>query len=169
MGPCHTSAIRDRTQDHIEDAVLRGGTLVYGAGPVPDAATDLYRLPALIADVPRDARVNIEETFGPVAAVIRVDGDEDILTVASCSRLGLSAAVFSANFPRAIRLAERLDAGQVVLNDSSNYWELHMPFGGWPGMDSGTGRLGVRETMLSMTEIQTISLHLGPDTSSANP
>ena len=50
-----------------------------------------------------------------------------------------------------------------MLNDSSNYWELHMPFGGWPGTDSGTGRLGVRETLLGMTEIQTISLHLGED------
>jgi acyl-CoA reductase-like NAD-dependent aldehyde dehydrogenase len=117
----------------------------------------------VIADVARDALVNIDETFGPVAAVVRVNGDTDILTTAAMSRLGLSAAVFSANFPRAIRLAERLDVGQVVLNDSSNYWELHMPFGGWPGTGSGTGRLGVRETLLGMTEIQTISLHLGED------
>jgi acyl-CoA reductase-like NAD-dependent aldehyde dehydrogenase len=163
MGPCHTRAVRDQAQAHVDDAVRRGGTLRYGGDPVPNAATDLYRLPAVIADVARDALVNIDETFGPVAAVVRVTGDADILATAAMSRLGLSAAVFSANFPRAIRLAERLDVGQVVLNDSSNYWELHMPFGGWPGTDSGTGRLGVRETLLGMTEIQTISLHLGED------
>lgn len=161
MGPCHTRAVRDRVQGHIDDAVRRGGTLVYGADPVRQMATDLYRLPAVVTDVPRDAQVNIDETFGPVAAVLRVHGDADILATAKMSRLGLSAAVFSTDFPRAIRLAERLDAGQVVLNDSSNYWELHMPFGGWPGTNSGSGRLGVRETILGMTEIQTISLHLG--------
>lgn len=162
MGPCHSRAVWDQTQAHVEDSVRRGGTLVYG-GHAVSAPTDLYRSPAVVADVARDAAVNIDETFGPLAAVVRVDGEEDILATAAMSRLGLSAAVFSDHFPRAIRLAERLGNGQVVINDSSNYWELHLPFGGWPGSDSGTGRLGVRNTLMGMTEIQSISLHLGED------
>jgi succinate-semialdehyde dehydrogenase/glutarate-semialdehyde dehydrogenase len=167
MGPCHTRAVRDQTETHTADAIRRGANLVYGGTALAEAPTDLYRLPAVVADVASDAQVNIDETFGPIAAVVRVDGDADILATAARSRLGLSAAVFSANFPRAIRLAERLKVGQVVVNDSSNYWELHMPFGGWPGSDSGSGRLGVRNTLLGMTEIQSISLHLGEDPSPA--
>lgn len=165
MGPCHTQAVYDQTQAHIDESVAGGATLVFGDGSVPEAATALFRPPAVLVDVPRQARANIEETFGPLAAVLRVDGDADILATASMSRFGLSSAIFSENYPRAIRLAERLDNGQVVLNDTSNYWELHMPFGGWPGSDSGTGRLGVRETLLGMTEVQSISLHLGEGSS----
>ena len=56
------------------------------------------------------------------------------------------------------RLAERLAAGQVVINDTSNYWELHMPFGGWPGTDSGIGRLGGRHALEALTEIRTVSI-----------
>jgi acyl-CoA reductase-like NAD-dependent aldehyde dehydrogenase len=96
MGPCHTRAVRETTQAHVDDAVRRGGTLVYGADPVPDAATDLYRSPAVLAEVARDAQVNIDETFGPVAAVVRVSGDADILATARMSRLGLSAACSAA-------------------------------------------------------------------------
>ena len=168
MGPCHTRAVRDQTEAHTADAVRRGASLVYGGTALAGAPTELYRLPAVVADVTPDAQVNIDETFGPIAAVVRVDGDADILAAAARSRLGLSAAIFSTDFPRAIRLAERLDVGQVVVNDSSNYWELHMPFGGWPGSDSGSGRLGVRNTLLGMTEIQSISLHIGEDPSPAS-
>ncbi|GAA2588933.1 aldehyde dehydrogenase family protein [Dactylosporangium fulvum] len=160
MGPCHTRDVYDRTQAHIDESLAGGATLVFGGGPVPEAATLLFRSPAVLAEVPRQARANIEETFGPLAAVIRVDGDADILATAAMSRFGLSSAIFSESYPRAIRLAERLKNGQVVLNDTSNFWELHMPFGGWPGSDSGTGRLGVRETLLGMTEVQSISMHL---------
>ncbi|MDH6470865.1 acyl-CoA reductase-like NAD-dependent aldehyde dehydrogenase [Micromonospora sp. H404/HB375] len=160
MGPCHTRAVYDQTQAHIDESLAGGATLAFGDGSVPGAATDLFRPPAVLAGVPRHARVNIEETFGPLAAVIRVDGDADVLATAAMSRFGLSSAIFSENYPRAIRLAERLNNGQVVLNDTSNYWELHMPFGGWPGSDSGSGRLGVREALLGMTEVQSISVHL---------
>lgn len=165
MGPCHSRAVFDQTENHVADAVARGASVVFGTDPVRYAATELYRAPAVLANVASDSLVNIEETFGPLAAVIRVDGDEDILATAAMSRLGLSAAVFSRDFARAIRLAERMNNGQVVINDSSNYWELHLPFGGWPGTDSGTGRLGVRQTILAMTEVQSISLHLGDDPS----
>ncbi|MFI2713839.1 aldehyde dehydrogenase family protein [Micromonospora sp. NPDC018662] len=91
-----------------------------------------------------------------MTAVIRVDGDADIVSTAVMNRFGLSSAVFSRHYPRAIRLAERLNNGQMVRNDTRNYWELHMPFDGWPGSDSGSGRLRVREALLGMTEVQSI-------------
>jgi acyl-CoA reductase-like NAD-dependent aldehyde dehydrogenase len=160
MGPCHTAAVFDQTQAHIGESVARGASLLAGAQAVPSAATSLYRAPAVLAEVPRDALVNLEETFGPLAAVVRVDGDADILETAAMSRFGLSSAVFSENYSRAIRLAERLNNGQVVVNDTSNFVELHMPFGGWPGSVSGVGRLGVRDALREMTEVQSIAVHL---------
>jgi succinate-semialdehyde dehydrogenase/glutarate-semialdehyde dehydrogenase len=68
------------------------------------------------------------------------------------------AAVFTGSIKRAFRMAERLETGSVVVNDTSNYWELHLPFGGRAGRGSGRGRLGGRHTLEEFTQLKTISL-----------
>jgi succinate-semialdehyde dehydrogenase/glutarate-semialdehyde dehydrogenase len=67
------------------------------------------------------------------------------------------AAVFTRSLQRAWRFAERLESGSVVVNDTSNYWELHLPFGGRAGRGSGRGRLGGRHTLEEFTQLKTIS------------
>jgi succinate-semialdehyde dehydrogenase/glutarate-semialdehyde dehydrogenase len=59
---------------------------------------------------------------------------------------------------RALRLAERLRVGQVVVNDTSNYWELHMPFGGGAGKRSGVGRVGGRHALEAMTDLRSVAI-----------
>ena len=77
--------------------------------------------------------------------------------MANASEHGLVAAVFTTSLQRAWRFAERLESGSVVVNDTSNYWELHLPFGGRGGRSSGRGRVGGRHALDEFTELKTIS------------
>jgi acyl-CoA reductase-like NAD-dependent aldehyde dehydrogenase len=158
MGPVHNEATAQKMEQHIEDALGRSGNLVAGGARLPGMPSRLFFAPTVIEGLPGEALVLREETFGPIAPVLAADGDDALLAAARSSRLGLSAAIFSRDIPRALRLAERLAVGQVVINDTSNYWELHMPFGGWPGTDSGIGRLGGRHALEALTEIRTVSI-----------
>lgn len=161
MGPVHTAAIGHTMRRHIDDAIGRGARLLHGGQPLPGQPTGLYWPPTVLADVPPAAAVHSEETFGPLAPVTPVDGGPDeMVRAANAGELGLSAAVFGRDLDRTLSVAGRLRAGQVVINDTSNYWELHMPFGGAPGRKSGSGRLGGRHAAEAVTEIQSISITL---------
>jgi acyl-CoA reductase-like NAD-dependent aldehyde dehydrogenase len=161
MGPVNNGAVATKMREHIDDAVARGAIVTYGGTVIDGMPSELYLAPTVLRDVDRASLVQVEETFGPIAPITVADGDEDILALTNSSPLGLSVAVFAADVSRALRLAERIPAGQVVINDTSNYWELHMPFGGWAGKNSGQGRIGGRWTLEAMTEVQSISLNLG--------
>jgi acyl-CoA reductase-like NAD-dependent aldehyde dehydrogenase len=158
MGPVHNEATAQKMEQHIEDALGRNGNVVAGGARLPGMPSHLFFAPTVIEALPGEALVLREETFGPIAPVLAADGDAALLAAAASSRLGLSSAIFTRDIPRALRLAERLNVGQVVINDTSNYWELHMPFGGWPGTDSGIGRLGGRHTLEALTEIRSVSI-----------
>ncbi|HUY49425.1 MAG TPA: aldehyde dehydrogenase family protein [Streptosporangiaceae bacterium] len=164
MGPVHTAAIGQTMRRHIDDALSRGARVLHGGAPLPGRLTELYWPPTVLADVPAGAALQREETFGPLAPVTAVDGDlDDMVRTANTGELGLSAAVFGRDIDRTLSVAGRLRAGQVVINDTSNYWELHMPFGGAPGRKSGSGRLGGRHAAEAVTEIQSITITLVHD------
>lgn len=112
----------------------------------------------MLTDVTLDTLVNREETFGPIVPLIRVSSDEAALSVANDSQLGLQAAVYTSDLARAFRYADALQAGNVVVNDSTDYWEAHEPFGGAPGTQTGWGRIGGRFTLLDMTDLKTVVL-----------
>jgi succinate-semialdehyde dehydrogenase/glutarate-semialdehyde dehydrogenase len=161
MGPVHTAAIGQTMQRHIDDAVSQGAQVLHGGAPLPEHPTDLYWAPTVLVDVPSDAALQREETFGPLAPVTSVEGDaDDMVRAANAGDLGLSAAVFGRDLDRTLSVAGRLRVGQVVINDTSNYWELHMPFGGAPGRKSGSGRLGGKHAAEAVTEIQSITITL---------
>ena len=160
MGPVHNEATAQKMDQHVADAAAAGAQITFGGERIAGMPTDLYYQPTVLEDVSPDALLHEEETFGPVAPVTRVEGDEEILEVAARSRLGLSSAIFTRDIARAIRLAERIETGQVTINDTSNYWELHLPFGGWPGRNSGMGRVGGRYALEAMTAIRSISIDL---------
>ncbi|WP_165968835.1 aldehyde dehydrogenase family protein [Actinomadura sp. KC06] len=163
MGPVHTRGVADTMARHIADGQARGGRTAFGGGPLPDRPTDLYWNPTVLVGLDEDAAVMSEETFGPLAPVLRVGDDtETIIAAANRGRYGLSSAVFGRDLDRTLAVAGRLRAGQVTVNDTSNYWELHLPFGGAPGTASGHGRLGGRHMAEAVTEIQSISVDLTP-------
>ena len=105
--------------------------------------------------------INREETFGPIVPLIRVGSDDEALAVANDSHLGLQAAVYTSSLKRAFRYVDNLRVGNVVVNDSTDYWEAHEPFGGASGTQSGWGRIGGRYTMLDMSDLKTVVLDVG--------
>jgi acyl-CoA reductase-like NAD-dependent aldehyde dehydrogenase len=157
MGPVHTEAVAATMDRHIADALDRGATVRAGGRRSAGHPTELYYEPTVLDGVPATAQVAIEETFGPIAPLVRSTSDDELLRVANASEHGLVAAVFTQSLRRAWHFAERLESGSVVVNDTSNYWELHLPFGGRAGRGSGRGRLGGRHTLEEFTEVKTIS------------
>lgn len=160
LGPVHTRQIAETTLRHVADAADRGGRVLAGGGVRAGMPTELYVEPTVVGGVPIDALLHCEETFGPLAPVTVVEGDDVVVEATNACTFGLSCAIFTRDVARAIRIAERLEVGQVVVNDTSNYWELHMPFGGWPGKESGIGRIGGRFALEAMTEVQSIAIDL---------
>lgn len=138
-GPCTTAAVVERARAHVEDALARGAKLVIG-GKRPDGAqfaAGHYYLPTVLDEVPLDARVMTEETFGPVVAVHRVGSIAEAIDVANGTEYGLAAYVYGEDLGQALAVAERIEAGGVGVN-VNDVSELQAPFGGWK--QSGLGR-----------------------------
>lgn len=162
MGPLNNPAVAAKTDRHLEDGIARGSRVIIGGQRAPGFRTDLFYQPTVIDGVAPDSLLNMEETFGPVAPVLAVDSDEEALRLANAGDLGLVSAVFTTSMRRAYLFAERLRTGIVNVNDTSNYWELHIPFGGVAGKRSGIGRLGGKQTVMSMSDVRTMCLDIGP-------
>jgi succinate-semialdehyde dehydrogenase/glutarate-semialdehyde dehydrogenase len=112
----------------------------------------------VLSGVRPDARVAVEETFGPVAPVVAIDSLEQAIELTNASPYGLLSAIFTADLAKGLEFADRVHTGWVNVNESTNYWEAHLPFGGRAGTDSGIGRVGGSNVMQSFTELQTVVL-----------
>jgi succinate-semialdehyde dehydrogenase/glutarate-semialdehyde dehydrogenase len=145
----------------IEDAIDKGANVVLGGSRAGGRPTSLYYEPTVVTDVGVDTLINQQETFGPIVPLIRVRSDEEALAVANDSHLGLQAAVYTSSLKRAFAYVDSLRVGNVVVNDSTDYWEAHEPFGGASGTQSGWGRIGGRYTMLDMSDLKTVVLDVG--------
>lgn len=155
VGPMNNEPTAQKMDQHLEDALGRGAEIVVGGQRDGDRPTNLYYQPTVVDQVGTDTLINRDETFGPIVPLITVDGDDHALEVANDSYLGLQAAVYTKSLNRAFRFLDHLQVGNVVVNDSTDYWEAHEPFGGGSGTRSGWGRIGGRYTMLDMTDLKT--------------
>jgi len=127
----------DRAEEHIADAVARGGRVVTGGARRADLPGQFFA-PTLIADATPEMKVMREETFGPVLPVMRVPDAEAALRAANDSPMGLSGSVWSGDRARAAGLARRLQAGSVCVNDVGvNYFCVEAPLGGIKASGSG--------------------------------
>ena len=115
--------------------------------------------PTVLLGVNSGMRVYGEESFGPLASIVVVDGAEEAVTVANDTEYGLSAAIFSENVPAALELAQRIRSGICHINDTTVQDEPQMPFGGVK--DSGWGRFGGRAALDEFTELRWISIQEG--------
>lgn len=161
MGPVNNEGVAAKMDAHVADARDRGARLAFGGHRLDDRPTRLFYEPTVLAQVPDGAAVTREETFGPIAPVSALGDDRALLAAANASSLGLSSAVFTRDLERAFWFAERIQTGQVTINDTSNYWELHLPFGGWAGKASGRGRVGGRYIFDAMTQIRSVAVDIG--------
>jgi aldehyde dehydrogenase (NAD+) len=131
--------ISERSMERILGAVdvaRRGGARVL-AGGTRVGERGWHVAPTVVEGVAPDAPLSCEELFGPVAALYRVRGFEDAVALVNDSPYGLTAAIHTASVHRAMRFAERVQAGVVVVNAGTHGSEPHMGFGGVK--DSGTG------------------------------
>lgn len=158
MGPLNNEPVAAKMDEHVADARQRGADVLAGGSRAAAFPTDLYWEPTVLTMVPADARVATEETFGPVAPVVAIDSLAQAIELTNASPYGLLAAIFTADLAAGLQFADSVHTGWVNINESSNYWESHLPFGGRAGTDSGLGRVGGTSVMESFTELQTIVL-----------
>lgn len=113
----------------------------------------------MVTNLSDDAAVMNEEVFRPIAPIVTFETAEEALDKANALEYGLQAAIHTRDCIRALKLARRVRAGSVIVNDSTRLrWDA-LPFGG--RRKTGFGREGVRDTMLEMTEQKLVSSNLG--------
>jgi succinate-semialdehyde dehydrogenase/glutarate-semialdehyde dehydrogenase len=161
VGPMNNEPTAEKMDMHLEDAVEKGASVVLGGSRADGHPARLYYEPTVVIDVGSETLINRQETFGPIVPLIRVASDHEALMLANDSHLGLQAAVYTSSLKRAFSYSDNLRVGNVVVNDSTDYWEAHEPFGGASGTRSGWGRIGGRYTMLDMSDLRTVVLDVG--------
>src|SRR5438876_458772 len=163
MGPLNNEGVATKMDEHVADALKRGAKLVLGGERAKGFPTRLYYHATILDGVEPDMRVSREETFGPIAPIIKFRDEKQALQLANDSPYGLLGAVYTKDLSRALRFADQLDTGWVNINESTNYWEAHLPFGGRAGKKSGIGRVGGRFALEQMTDLKTIVIEIAPD------
>jgi acyl-CoA reductase-like NAD-dependent aldehyde dehydrogenase len=145
----------ERVLGLVRDAVAKGARLIAGG------AANGVLMDAIVLDAVTPAmRIYAEESFGPVAAIIRVGGVEEAVRVANDSEYGLAAAVFGRDIARALSVARRLETGICHVNGPTVHDEAQMPFGGVKA--SGYGRFGGAAAIHEFTELRWITIGSGP-------
>jgi succinate-semialdehyde dehydrogenase/glutarate-semialdehyde dehydrogenase len=156
MGPLNNDGVAAKMDEHVADAIERGAELVHGGERAAGFPTSLYWQPTVLDGVSSESLVATEETFGPVAPVVEIGSLDEAIRLANDSPYGLLSAIFTSDLAQGLRYADEVKTGWVNVNDSSNYWEAHLPFGGRSGTASGIGRVGGAAPMESFTELQTV-------------
>lgn len=137
QGPLIDGRAVERSQTHVADALSRGARLMTGGERV--AGSGFFFAPTVMADVPADALLCREETFGPVAGLVRFDDEAEAIALANDTTAGLAAYVFTKDLDRSWRIGEALEYGMVGINTGLISTEV-APFGGVK--ESGLGREG---------------------------
>jgi len=145
----------ERVLGLVRDAVAKGARLIAGG-----AANGVLMDATVLDNVTPAMRIYAEESFGPVAAIIRVDGVEEAVRVANDSEYGLAAAVFGRDLNRALSVARRLETGICHVNGPTVHDEAQAPFGGVKA--SGYGRFGGAAAIHEFTELRWITVANGP-------
>jgi succinate-semialdehyde dehydrogenase/glutarate-semialdehyde dehydrogenase len=130
MGPLNNEPTAVKTEAHLSDARQKGASILTGGERQAGRPTPLYFPPTVIDGVRRDMLLNLEETFGPVAPVIEFASDAEAVEIANETGYGLQMSVFTSAIKRCFWYADQLRTGNVVFNDTTDYWEAHEPFGG---------------------------------------
>jgi succinate-semialdehyde dehydrogenase/glutarate-semialdehyde dehydrogenase len=151
IGPLVNEAAVAKVENQVKDAVAKGAEVLCGGQRLieGDLGQGHFFAPTVLNNVTPDMLIYREETFGPVAAVVPFDDDDDVLAMANDTHYGLAAYVYSQNLTQAMRLFEGLEFGIIGINDI-NPASAAAPFGGQK--DSGLGREGSREGLQEYLE-----------------
>lgn len=154
-GPVIDDAAADRLAQWIEEAV-RAGARVLAGGEVSGRLVS----PTVLADVPHEAKLIQEEAFGPVVCVQRVGSVGEAIERANGTRFALQAAVFTESLATAMRAAQELRFGGVLVNEAPTFRADHAPYGGRG--DSGNTREGPSAVVRELTDERLVVIDLPP-------
>jgi len=154
IGPVINATQLGKIRSQVDEAVAAGATLLCGGGN-----DGLFFEPTVLGNVTREMRIFREETFGPVAPIIRAASDDEAVAIANDSDYGLSSGIMTRNEERGLSIAQRLRTGMAHINDSPVNDEPHVPFGGVGA--SGLGRHGGKPGIDTFTELRWITLERG--------
>jgi acyl-CoA reductase-like NAD-dependent aldehyde dehydrogenase len=147
VGPLiHERQLRT-VEAHVEDAKAHGAKVLAGGARFPELGKNFYR-PTVLADVTHQMRIMREETFGPVLPVMAFDSADEAVRLANDSEYALAASVWTRDSKRGERLARRIQAGTVMVNDVVSCFGIsEAPHGGWKasGIGRAHGRFGLEE------------------------
>ncbi len=156
MGPLCNAGTLKRVVDHVENARSLGADIEQ-FGP----QEDLFYPATVLTGVTQDMVIAQQETFGPVAPVIKVGSTAEAIAIANSSELGLIASLWTRDLASAWRVGEALQHGSVNINETSNYWDQLAPFGG--AGNSGVGRELSQWFLEAFTERKLLVFDLGDE------
>jgi acyl-CoA reductase-like NAD-dependent aldehyde dehydrogenase len=143
-------------ESHLEDALDKGARILVGG-----KRDGLFLEPTVVVDVDHSMLLMRDETFGPIMPIMKVRDEEEAIRLANDSYYGLSASVWSSDLERARRVAERLDVGSVVVNDTIAHYAVSMlPFGGVK--QSGSARTHGKQDVLQFTQTKAYGIGGAP-------
>ncbi|MGF0121717.1 MULTISPECIES: aldehyde dehydrogenase family protein [unclassified Pseudoclavibacter] len=151
VGPMISEAAADSAQQSVEAAVAAGARLLEGG-----RADGAFFPPTVLADVPRSQCVWADEAFAPIVVIETFSSFEEAVDLANEPEYALHAAVFTSSLSTAMRATRELEAGAVMVNDSSDYRFDAMPFGG--AKYGSMGREGVRFAYEDMTQTKVVGI-----------
>jgi succinate-semialdehyde dehydrogenase/glutarate-semialdehyde dehydrogenase len=146
----------DVIDDHVKDALEKGARLLAGGGRNEDLAPGYYYQPTVLSNVNHSMKVMTEETFGPIIPIMVVKSEEEAIKLANDSVYGLTAGVWSQNPERAERVAKRIEAGTVAINDcgANAFGFCEAP---WFGVkESGFGAVHSKEGVRNFSKVKHI-------------
>jgi succinate-semialdehyde dehydrogenase/glutarate-semialdehyde dehydrogenase len=134
-GPLIHDRAVEKVRRHVNDAVEKGAQILVGGSHLDRAGA--FFAPTVLSDVPRNALINDEETFGPVAAITKFETEEEVIRLANDTKVGLAGYLYSRDVGRVWRVAEALEVGMVGAN-TGLISQAAVPFGGVK--ESGIGK-----------------------------
>lgn len=149
IGPMTKLSVANKCRAQIDDAVAKGARVI--SAEHDQRLGQNFVFPALLSDVTESMLIAREETFGPIAAVLPFDSEDEVIARANANEMGLAGYVYTNDLRRALRLSEQIECGMVGINTAS-FTGPPIPFGGWK--QSGLGREGSRHGLAEYMEVK---------------